>query len=265
MVFNLEDFLRSKERQTQDAPADEVTPNQGPTSLREEFPMAASARVLITLLLAVLPLRTFAQQSGETTAPLAVQTVNLPRALVRQGFAVQLEARGGVPPYRWELREGELPPGMFLENDGELAGTPTGTGEFRFTVAATDSSRPAQQAIQQLSLLVTSPLAVRWGRYPKISGQRLEGSIWVSNQTDRDFDLTVVVLAVNEIGRATAIGYQHFPLERQSDEIEIPFGDNLPPGSYQLNVDVVGEVAATNSIYRARLVPKERFQMLQGP
>jgi len=227
--------------------------------------MAASARVLIALLLAVLPLPTFAQQAGGTTAPLAIQTVNLPRAAVRQRFAIQLEARGGVPPYRWELREGELPPGMFLEGDGELAGTPTGTGEFRFTVAATDSSRPAQQVIQQLSLLVTSPLAVRWGQYPKISGQRLEGSIWVSNQTDREFDLTVVVLAVNEVGRATAIGYQHFRLEQQSDEIEIPFGDNLPPGSYQLNVDAVAEVAATNTIYRTRLVPKERFQMLQGP
>ena len=227
--------------------------------------MAPSHRVRIALLVAIFPLRTFAQQPGGTTAPLAVQTVSLPRAFVRQPFRAQLGARGGVPPYRWELREGELPSGMFLENDGELAGTPTETGEFRFTVAATDSSRPAQQVTQQLLLLVTSPLAVRWGRYPKINGQRLEGSIWVSNQTDRDFDLTVIVLAVNDIGRATAIGYQHFPLERQSDEIEIPFGDNLPPGSYQLNVDVVAEVAATNSIYRTRLVPKERFQMLEGP
>jgi hypothetical protein len=163
------------------------------------------------------------------------------------------------------LHEGTLPSGIVLAADGELAGTPTETGEFRFTVTVTDSSRPAQQVMQQLSLSVTSPLAVRWGRYPKITGQRLEGSIWVSNQTDHDFDLTAVVLAVNEIGRATAIGYQHFPLERNSDEIEIPFGDNLPPGSYQLNVDVVAEVAATNSIYRARLVPKERFQMQQGP
>jgi hypothetical protein len=227
--------------------------------------MAVSAPVRITLLLAVLSSHTLAQQTGGTAPPLVVQTVSLPRAYLRQPFTIRLEARGGIPPYKWELREGSLPSGIDLRSDGELAGIPTETGEFYFTVTAADSSKPAQQIIQQLSLFVTSPLSVRWGRYPKINGQRLEGSIWVSNQTNRDFDLTVIVVAVNEIGRATAIGYQHFPLPASSDETEIPFGDNLSRGSYQLNVDVVAEVAATDSIYRARLVPKERFQMEQGP
>ena len=105
----------------------------------------------------------------------------------------------------------------------------------------------------------------QWGRYPKVNGQRLEGSITVSNQTEQDFDLTVIVMAVNEIGRATAIGYQRFPLKKGDAGTEIPFGENLPRGSYELNVDAVAEVAATNSIYRTRLVPKERFQIQQGP
>jgi hypothetical protein len=47
--------------------------------------------------------------------------------------------------------------------------------------------------------------------------------------------------------------------------LEIPFGENLPHGSYELNVDAVAEVAATNSIYRTRLVPKEKFQVQEGP
>ena len=87
----------------------------------------------------------------------------------------------------------------------------------------------------------------------------------VSNQTEQDFDLTVIMVAVNETGRATAIGYQHFPLKKNTTSLEIPFGENLPQGTYEINVDAVAEVAATNSIYRARLVPKERFQVLQGP
>jgi hypothetical protein len=166
---------------------------------------------------------------------------------------------------KWELTDGSLPAGIVLHSDGELAGTPRETGEFRFTVTVTDTGKPAYQRTQQLSLTVVSPLMAQWGRYPKVNGQRLEGSILVSNQTDRDFDLTVIVLAVNKIGRATAIGYQHFPLKKNTDEMEIPFGDNLPPGSYELNVDAVAEVAATNSIYRVRLVPKERFEIQQGP
>jgi len=72
-------------------------------------------------------------------------------------------------------------------------------------------------------------------------------------------------MALNETGRATAIGYQRLTLKKDTTSLEIPFGENLPQGSYELNVDAVGEVAATNSIYRARLVPKEHFQILQGP
>jgi hypothetical protein len=87
----------------------------------------------------------------------------------------------------------------------------------------------------------------------------------VSNQTEQDFDLTVIMMAVNETGRATAIGYQRITLKKGTTSLELPFGENLPQGSYELNVDAVAEVAATNSIYRARLVPKEKFQLLQGP
>jgi hypothetical protein len=87
----------------------------------------------------------------------------------------------------------------------------------------------------------------------------------VSNQTGEDFDLTFVVLAVNDIGRATAIGYQHFNLKHETLDFEIPFGENLPPGGYVVNVDVVAEIAETNTIHRARLVTPGKLQMVQGP
>ena len=218
---------------------------------------------LARLIVIVWSIATAAQDTS--VQPLVIQTTSLPRAYVRQPYQARLEVRGGVPPLKWELTDGSLPAGIVLHSDGELAGTPRETGEFRFTVTVTDTGKPAYQRTQQLSLTVVSPLMAQWGRYPKVNGQRLEGSILVSNQTDRDFDLTVIVLAVNKIGRATAIGYQHFPLKKNTDEMEIPFGDNLPPGSYELNVDAVAEVAATNSIYRVRLVPKERFEIQQGP
>jgi len=76
---------------------------------------------------------------------------------------------------------------------------------------------------------------------------------------------TIVVLAVNEIGRATAIGYQHFTLTQGTVDLEIPFGENLPRGSYEVNLDAVGEVAATDIIYRSRLVTSERLQVQVGP
>ena len=205
------------------------------------------------------------QQAAATGAPLEILTTTLPKAYVRQHYEAQLQARGGILPLAWEVTDGSLPTGIVLQTDGKLVGTPSQSGELRFTVTVRDSGKPAYERRQQFSFTVVSPLMAQWGRYPKVNGQRLEGSILVSNQTDQDFDLTVVVLAVNETGRATAIGYQHFTLQKNTDGPEIPFGENLPSGSYELNVDAVAEVASKNSIFRTRLVPKERFTVTQGP
>ena len=86
----------------------------------------------------------------------------------------------------------------------------------------------------------------------------------VSNQTDDDFDLTFVAVAVNENGRATALGYQRFTLNKGTVDMEIPFGENLPHGTYEVNVDAVAEVAATNTIDRTRLVAN-KLDVQQGP
>jgi len=206
-----------------------------------------------------------AQQAAATGQPLQIRTTSLPRAYLRQVYETRLEAQGGITPLKWELTEGSLPAGTALHPDGTLTGTPAEAGEFHFTVTVSDSGKPAYEKRQQLSLLVVAPLLAEWGRYPKVNGQRVEGSIVASNQTDHDFDLTVIVLAVNETGRATAIGYQHFSMKKNTTGVEIPFGDNLPNGTYELNVDAVAEVEATNSVYRARLAPKEKLQVQQGP
>jgi hypothetical protein len=221
--------------------------------------------VLIFCFLCVFAGIASAQQGAATGEPVVIQTTSLPKGYLKQHYETRLEAHGGITPLHWELTEGALPAGIVLAHDGILSGPPAETGEFKFTVTVTDSGRPAVQRNQQLVLTVVAPLFAQWGRYPKVKGQRLEGSIIVSNQTEQDFDLTVIVMAVNETGRATAIGYQRFPLKKGDAGTEIPFGENLPQGSYELNADAVAEVAATNSIYRARLVPKERFEMVQGP
>ncbi len=207
----------------------------------------------------------YAQQGAATGQPLVVLTTTLPRGYTHQQYHAKLEAKGGITPLTWELAEGALPKGIELHPEGLLIGTPEETGEFHFTVNVRDSGRPAVEIKQPLVLVVVAPLLARWGRYPVVNGQRIEGSIFVSNQTEQDFDLTEIVMAVADNGRATAIGYQRFPLKTGTTDMEIPFGENLPYGSYQLNADVVAEVAATNSIYRARLVPKELLQIQQGP
>src|SRR5579872_3871725 len=161
---------------------------------------------LLLLWLLIAPTICLAQQGAATGDPLIIRTTNLPKAYLRQHYETHLEAQGGITPLRWEVTEGTLPAGIVLGADAVLSGIPTETGEFQFTVTVIDSGRPAAQRNQKLVLTVVAPLLAQWGRYPAVTGRRLEGSMIVSNQTERDFDLTVIVMAVNEIGRATAIG-----------------------------------------------------------
>jgi putative Ig domain-containing protein len=205
-----------------------------------------------------------AQQGGATGTPITVQTTSVPKGYVGQPYEAQMLAQGGITPLKWVVSSGSLPTGMSLHLEGVLTGVPRQVGEFSFTVTVSDSGNPAYQRQQQLTLTVVTPLFLEWGKYPVVNGGRIEGSVLVSNQTNGEFDLTVIVVAVNEDGRATALGYQHIPIKKNTTAQEIPFGENLPPGSYQVNVDGVGE-SAPATIYRTRLVPKERFTVVTEP
>ena len=219
--------------------------------------------IFLLALLAVTPTSSFGQQGAATGPPLKIKTAESPKGYLQRPYRFEIQADGGITPLKWTLTSGALPKGVILASDGLLSGVPTQTGEFSFSATVTDSGIPAQHLTQEFHLLVVTALVVRWSVPPKVNGLRVDGAIKVSNQTGEDFDLTMIVLAVNEHGRATAIGYQHFPLKQNTIDFEIPFGENLTFGSYGVNVDVVGEVAATNSIFRARLATNVRI--LQAP
>jgi hypothetical protein len=205
-----------------------------------------------------------AQQSGDPGA-LTIQTPSFPMASPRHPYHFQLQARNGVPPLKWTVALGTMPGGLKLGEDGLLSGTPGTTGVFRFTLKVTDSTRTPQTAAREFTLRVAPPLLLEWRSYPKVSGNRVDGSVLVSNGTEDDFDLTFIVLAVAEDGRATAIGYQHFPLQQGATEFELKFGDTLPRGNYTVHVDTVAEVAVKDQIYRARLQSKGVLPITVGP
>jgi hypothetical protein len=199
---------------------------------------------------------------------LQIVTKDLPHASLWMDYGAngsrgfRLHAAGGVPPYHWRVINGGLPHGMRLEGD-TIAGTPDERGGY-FVLEVRDSNNPPAQTQKPVALLVEIPFSADWNRKAQVNGQRIDGTVKVSNRTGRDFDLTFVVLAVNDIGRATAIGYQHFPLKANTRDFSLPFGDNLAPGNYVVNVDLVAEEPVSNKIFRTRLVtPKETI--LQGP
>jgi hypothetical protein len=87
----------------------------------------------------------------------------------------------------------------------------------------------------------------------------------VSNTTADDIDLTFDVKAVAENGRATEIGYQRFPLKKGTTGMALPFGETLPHGGYVIYVNVNGEVAKRNAIYKEQMQTPAALQVVVGP
>ncbi|MBZ5551027.1 MAG: putative Ig domain-containing protein, partial [Acidobacteriia bacterium] len=216
-------------------------------------------------LLAVMALCLCGLGAAQTPPPLAIVDDSLPTLGAGVEVRVPLHATGGIPPYHWSAPASDLPEGIVLTSEGFLAGRPTKPGAFALTLTVEDSGRPAHSVSKTFRALVTAALLLDWLRPPLIHGNRVDGAVQVSNGSKDDFDLTVIIVAVNAVGRATALGYQHFNLKAGATSIQISFGETLPPGAYVVHADAVAEVTAKNSILRQRLQTPVALPVILGP
>ena len=103
--------------------------------------------------------------------PLTVNPTSLPAGTVDTYYDEDLDASGGIEPYTWALVGGALPPGLTMDEDGELYGTPSASGSFSFSVTLTDSTVPTPdestvpftlviEAVQPL--VITTPSLPDW-------------------------------------------------------------------------------------------------------
>jgi len=199
------------------------------------------------------------QQPGLVIAAQATSS-----AILGSNFSFPLVATGGSAPYSWRLVDGQIPPGLKLRaHAGAISGVPATAGEYRFTIAVADSSVPSLQAQRAMTITVIAGLTIDWKQSPKVQGTTLSGAVVVTNQTGQDFDLTVVVVAVNSIGRATTLGYQHFTLAAEKSGLVIPFGSSPGPGSYVVHADAIAHHPSGHHIYRARKQSLEPLSITQ--
>lgn len=186
--------------------------------------------------------------------PLVVADQTLPSLNVGIDIRIPLRANGGIPPYQWALAAGELTPGLNLDPAGYLFGRPLKPGSYEFTLTVTDSARPAHSVTKDFKSKVTAALLLEWLNPPSVQGDQISGSVQVSNGTEEDdFDLTVIIVAVNEFGRATALGYQHTTLKPGVANFPIQFGSTLPVGNYLVHADAIAEIPPKNIILRQHL------------
>jgi hypothetical protein len=71
-----------------------------------------------------------------------------------QSYSYTLPASFGKPPYSYQLVYGSLPPGLAMDQSGNLTGAARAVGQFPFSVQVTDSSQPPQQQTLNFSLPV---------------------------------------------------------------------------------------------------------------
>jgi hypothetical protein len=197
--------------------------------------------------------------------PLAVVDEPLPPLVAGVEFHVLLHATGGAPPYVWSVAGGELPEGITLTREGLLAGRPTKPSSFTLTLKIEDSARPTHIITREFQAVIAAALLLEWLEPPKVRDNRIDGALQVSNGSTETFDLTIIVVGVAENGRATAIGYEHFPLRPGTNNLKVPFGNTLPHGAYVIHADAIAEIPARNTILRQRLQTPQPLQVVQGP
>ncbi len=85
----------------------------------------------------------------------SIVTTSLPLALLDDSYDTDLEATGGIPPYRWFLaNETPLPAGLTLSDGGKISGTPTEAGDFVIRIRALDEGGTGLRSSRQYSLRV---------------------------------------------------------------------------------------------------------------
>jgi hypothetical protein len=96
-----------------------------------------------------------------TVRGLHVTTASLPEATLGVYYSQQLQAVGGLAPYKWRITAGYLPKGLKLSAAGLLSGTVSakkypGGGSFPITVSVTDHTKKTHQvATASFTLLVS--------------------------------------------------------------------------------------------------------------
>ena len=195
----------------------------------------------------------WAQSKPPGRQTLAIVADTVPRPVTHTPYSFHLVAQGGTLPYTWKIEKGELPPGLHLqENTGIISGIPQKPGELKFAVRVTDSAEPPASAERELTVTAIPALQLEWRRRPALQDDGIYGEVKVGNPSKDAYDLTFIIVAVNQIGKAFALGYQHFTLRPEATQA-ISFGASLPQGSYIVHADAVGEIPAKDSIRRARL------------
>jgi Putative Ig domain len=89
--------------------------------------------------------------------PLIIATTSLPSGTMGSAYSATMSAKGGVPPYVWNVVSGTLPGGLVLSATGAITGTPEVAWSGPLTVQVKDSAIKPQTATLATTLVISPP------------------------------------------------------------------------------------------------------------
>jgi hypothetical protein len=140
--------------------------------------------------------------AGGGGLPPSISTTTLTSGTVGVLYNATLQASRGTTPYTWSIgtASGPLPPGLTLTPAGVIAGTPTTSGNFGFTVVVADAASHTDQA--DLSILISQP-GGGGGAVGGYNSQFVSEAVATSVQPGQTFTITITW---NNVGTASWTG-----------------------------------------------------------
>jgi|HubBroStandDraft_1064217.scaffolds.fasta_scaffold04695_5 hypothetical protein len=175
--------------------------------------------------------------SIQAPQPLEISPSSLPGGNTAAPYSTLLTASGGIPPYTWQITNGQLPSGLtFSPANAAISGTPVLVTSSTFTVQLTDSE------FVPVSTSATYTITIAAGTN---SNSLISGSYsFLFNGFDSQGSVALVGSVVADgNGKFTGGGID-------SNRVSGPVNEQSLTGSYSLGTDGRGtmEIIATNSL-----------------
>jgi uncharacterized repeat protein (TIGR01451 family) len=170
---------------------------------------------------------------------LRIPETTLPTIAIGDFVSTELTAICGTSPYTWTLVSGTLPPGIILDTDGTLSGTPIVAGDFGFTMRVSDDVGDTDERafLLAVSLVPSEQIGVRTYSTRLVSGREATQYVLVENLGPTLASNITVVSRVTDPSLATYLSADPAPEVFESCGIvwAIP---SLAPGATQILTSV---------------------------
>jgi len=114
-------------------------------------------------------------------AALTITTATLPDGVAGTAYSATLSETGGTAPYAWSIATGSLPPGITLASGGTVAGTPSASGSYKFTLQIQDATGKQANSASGISVLA-----------PPVTVSVLPATVSLSAGQTKQFTATVI-------------------------------------------------------------------------